>query len=150
MGKRRPYLRGVECPEAGQPWERKIALEEIESALRKEGVSTGKVIKVNIASITSTGRVSYLKIVAKNGGINEAFYIRGNDFRKIFGYTRIPSTYFKLEGNGDEIKLSGKGAGHGVGFCQFGAKELSERGRGFREILKHYYHGVDIGKIREL
>lgn len=145
-----PYLKGVQCPEKGQPWERRITLGEIESALRKEGVYKGKIIKVDIASTTKTGRVSYLKIVVRNGGIDETFYIRGNDFRKIFGYIGIPSTYFRLEGKGDEIKLSGKGAGHGVGLCQFGAKELAEEGKGFKEILKYYYRGVEIGRIAEL
>lgn len=145
-----PYLRGVECPETSQPWEKRITLGEIESALRKDGMTIGRVVRVEISSTTDTGRVSYLKIHLKNGGLSEPLYIRANDFRRIFGYTRIPSTNFRIEGNGDEIKLSGRGAGHGVGFCQFGAKELSERGKVFKEILKHYYKGIEIGNLGDL
>ena len=48
----------------------------------------------------------------------------------------IPSDYFLL--------VQGYGAGHGVGMSQWGAKAMAEKGSGFREILKHYYTGVQI------
>jgi stage II sporulation protein D len=145
-----PYLRGVECSGTFQTWEKGITFAEIEEALRKDGITIGKVIKLEVAATTNTGRVSYLRIDIRNGNGNKPLYIRANDFRRIFGYTRIPSANFRIEENGEEIKISGKGAGHGVGFCQFGAKEMAEMGKGFREILKHYYKGIEIGSIRDL
>ncbi len=48
----------------------------------------------------------------------------------------IPKDYFLL--------VEGYGAGHGVGMSQWGAKSMAERGSSFREILKHYYTGVQI------
>ena len=48
----------------------------------------------------------------------------------------IPTDYFLL--------VKGYGAGHGVGMSQWGAKFMAERGSSFREILKHYYTGVQI------
>ena len=48
----------------------------------------------------------------------------------------IPKDYFLL--------VNGYGAGHGVGMSQWGAKSMAERGSSFREILKHYYTGVQI------
>jgi len=48
----------------------------------------------------------------------------------------IPKDYFLL--------VKGYGAGHGVGMSQWGAKSMAERGSSFREILKHYYTGVQI------
>tara|TARA_Y100001968_G_scaffold265970_1_gene255297 strand:+ start:771 stop:1241 length:471 start_codon:yes stop_codon:yes gene_type:complete len=50
----------------------------------------------------------------------------------------IPSIYFLL--------VEGYGAGHGVGMSQWGAKSMAEKGSSFREILKHYYTGVQIKK----
>ncbi|MBI5199776.1 MAG: SpoIID/LytB domain-containing protein [Nitrospirae bacterium] len=145
-----PYLRGVECTEISQSWEREMTLGEIETALRKEGVIKGSIIKLEVGSTTNTGRVSYLKVSVNNGNSRENIYIRGNDFRKTIGYTRIPSTYFRMVVNGAGVKFLGKGAGHGVGFCQFGAKEMAERGKNFKEILRHYYRGVEIGNNRDL
>ena len=34
--------------------------------------------------------------------------------------------------------------GHGVGMCQEGARVLAENGWDYRDILKHYYTGVDV------
>ena len=48
----------------------------------------------------------------------------------------IPTDYFLL--------VRGYGAGHGVGMSQWGAKSMAESGASFREILKHYYTGVQI------
>ncbi|NLO90244.1 MAG: SpoIID/LytB domain-containing protein [Clostridia bacterium] len=45
----------------------------------------------------------------------------------------------------EEIKISGKGYGHGVGLSQWGAQGMAaEKGADYREIIKHYYTGVDI------
>ncbi|WP_269625434.1 SpoIID/LytB domain-containing protein [Prochlorococcus marinus] len=48
----------------------------------------------------------------------------------------IPKDYFLL--------VKGYGAGHGVGMSQWGAKSMAERGESFRQILRHYYRGVQI------
>jgi len=48
----------------------------------------------------------------------------------------IPVNYFLL--------VEGYGAGHGVGMSQWGAKSMAERGSSFRQILKHYYTGVQM------
>jgi stage II sporulation protein D len=41
--------------------------------------------------------------------------------------------------------LRGNGFGHGLGVSQFGAKAMAEQGYDYKEILQHYYHGVEIG-----
>ena len=48
----------------------------------------------------------------------------------------IPKEYFLL--------VNGYGAGHGVGMSQWGAKSMADRGSSFRQILKHYYTGIQI------
>ena len=44
------------------------------------------------------------------------------------------------------ILLWGAGFGHGEGMCQQGAAEMAEEGFNYREILKHYYKGIEIKK----
>jgi stage II sporulation protein D len=58
-----------------------------------------------------------------------------------------------LSGNlGEVIQINGWGWGHGIGLSQWGAKAMAENGpindgTYFKEILKHYYTGVDIQKV---
>ncbi|HEX4803346.1 MAG TPA: stage II sporulation protein SpoIID, partial [Myxococcaceae bacterium] len=49
--------------------------------------------------------------------------------------------------SGDSIRIVGKGFGHGAGLCQRGAKAYAEQGWGYREILLHYYPGVEIQQL---
>lgn len=39
----------------------------------------------------------------------------------------------------------GQKRGHGVGFCQYGARVFADQGRSYEEILKHYYQGIELG-----
>ena len=41
--------------------------------------------------------------------------------------------------------VKGRGWGHGVGMSQYGAYGLAQHGRGYREILHHYYRHTRIG-----
>ena len=45
---------------------------------------------------------------------------------------------------GYQISLSGRGWGHGVGMSQHGAHGMAQQGFNFRQILQHYYTGVEI------
>lgn len=45
-----------------------------------------------------------------------------------------------------DIVFYGKGAGHGVGMSQTGAKSLAEIGKSYIDILKYYYNGIEIKK----
>ena len=44
--------------------------------------------------------------------------------------------------------FTGRGFGHGVGMCQVGAYGMAQRGHTYREILTHYYTGVELGRVR--
>ncbi len=66
----------------------------------------------------------------------------------------VPDTLFtvkRLEPPGREPGwlFTGRGWGHGVGMCQVGAFGMAQRGQGYREILTHYYSGVELGRVRE-
>jgi SpoIID/LytB domain protein len=38
--------------------------------------------------------------------------------------------------------------GHGVGMCQYGAAVLAANGYDYKQILQHYYAGVEVGEIK--
>jgi stage II sporulation protein D len=67
--------------------------------------------------------------------------------RAVLGYSRVPSIFFEPELIESEFVFSGRGLGHGVGLCQWGSRELAQRGYDYRAILRHYYTGTTIGRI---
>ena len=43
--------------------------------------------------------------------------------------------------------VSGRGYGHGVGMCQWGAKGMAEQGYSARQILEYFYPGTTLGSL---
>ncbi len=41
------------------------------------------------------------------------------------------------------VRIEGEGWGHGVGLSQWGARAMAEQGADYREILAHYYGGLE-------
>jgi stage II sporulation protein D len=44
--------------------------------------------------------------------------------------------------------FTGRGHGHGVGMCQLGAFGMGLRGKGYREILAHYYSDLELVALK--
>lgn len=59
----------------------------------------------------------------------------------------LRSTDFEIDLEENEISITTKGYGHGVGLSQYGANELAKRGYSYEEIIKYYYTNVEIAKI---
>lgn len=69
--------------------------------------------------------------------------IKGSKLRSMFG---IRSTNVELSEKDGRIYMRVLGYGHGVGMSQYGANYLAGEGKGYKEILKTYYTGVEIVK----
>lgn len=81
-----------------------------------------------------TGRIDELNIN------NKVF--KGTEIRRLLS---LRSTDFKINVS-DNISITTKGYGHGVGMSQYGANEMAKNGSSYEEILKHYYQNIDIVK----
>lgn len=67
--------------------------------------------------------------------------LNGNELRNILGLKSACFTVCYKNGN---FEFTTKGYGHGVGLSQYGANELAKQGKNYKQILKHYYTGVEI------
>ncbi len=67
----------------------------------------------------------------------------GVEFRTKLG---LRSTDFELNLNTNNISITTRGYGHGVGMSQYGAHEYAKTGMSYQNILKHYYTGITIEK----
>ena len=63
------------------------------------------------------------------------------DFRRALG---LNSTRFTLESDGETLKVTTYGFGHGVGLCQYGANGMAKDGKTYDEILSYYYKGTEL------
>ena len=139
-----PYLKGVDCPFDEQAprynWRTSFTFEYLEQQLRKEGYAVGTLATITPYTFTPSGRVDRVRLLHSQGEI----ILRGQDLRRIVGYSKIFSTNFSIESIGAEVVVVGQGAGHAVGMCQWGMREMAELGYDYQSILKHYYPGTTL------
>lgn len=146
-----PPLKGVKCNYcAASPhykWTKELPLKDIESALRKSGYKIGGIRSVTILSRNRSGRADKLEI-KDNAGVS--VILTAKDFRQLVGPNEIRSTKFDLSVRNDKLVVTGRGWGHGVGMCQWGAYGLSKKGRTAEEILRFYYPGTKVMPLDKL
>lgn len=139
-----PYLKGVSCPlDRESPyhqWKKTITLSDLESALRKKGFPVNAVATLTPLKWSRAGRLLTVRILYNGGEI----MLKAEDLRQALGYRILPSTNFRIDSFGKELKFQGMGYGHGVGLCQWGTKVLAEKGFNFEKILLYYYPGVTL------
>ncbi len=146
-----PYLKGVDCQycltsPTATAWEFKLTLQEIEERLRSAGHKVSGLYDIKPGAVNSRGRLKQVALLAAKGG----GAISGEQFRKAVGYGAIKSTRFTLKNLKNEISFSGSGNGHGVGLCQWGAKQRALDGFGCGEILTYYYPGTELKKLSDI
>lgn len=115
----------------GNQWSYRIRMKDFRKRLEESGYFFQENSKIIIYRNSFTNRVEIVKI-----GNNQ---ISANELRKILGPNRLKSTFFEASLNSRTINFFGRGWGHGVGLCQFGAIELAKEGKSFKRILKYYY-----------
>lgn len=142
-GKDVPYLHVQSSPFCSTApvykWQVKIPMSEIGRRLSLRGVRS-----VSVAERSPSKRVKTLR-VATSSGVKT---VRADKFRTALGAIKVKSTFFGVAQKGDGIVLTGRGFGHGVGMCQWGAKvQAEDRGTGYRRILDHYFPGTSLKAV---
>ncbi|MEH7379375.1 stage II sporulation protein D [Bacillus sp. JJ1533] len=130
-----PYLKSVESP-----WDVKsekfydqvqIPVADFEQKL---GIKLGNGKDVgNVTARTKSKRVASVEVGGKS--------FTGREVREKLG---LRSTDFSWERKGNNIVIQTKGYGHGVGMSQYGADGMAKEGKNYKEIVAHYYQGVEV------
>ncbi len=143
-------------------WSRSYTADELNASLERylkgyarvsaAGVGTTRLIAVD--QLTPSGRVGTLTIVTDQ----DRYQLRGNAIRFVLRNTGgeiLNSTYFSVEsdvgrdGRLSRVTFTGRGNGHGIGMCQWGAIGRARAGQDFRTILRTYYQGTTIAAIED-
>lgn len=97
---------------------------------------SGRINELELDFINNQSKIKSVKLY----GNNIRYIIRTADNKSI-----LESNNFDIRKDSyDNIIIKGKGYGHGVGLCQWGALEQSREGKTYEEILYFYYPGTTI------
>lgn len=134
------------CPlESHSKWTYSISKFEFSLRLRVIlQLAEAQIVGIEEFESSSSGRKKSLKIILDD---QTTRIISGQQLRNILGYDKLKSTLFAMNSQGPDLVFDGKGMGHGVGMCQWGARHLALNGESFESILKHYYQGARIAKF---
>ena len=91
---------------------------------------------VPVDQVTDDFEVQIKKINTK---IFEVAGISIQKLREKFGFDQIRNSPTEIQVKEDQIVFSGQGYGHGAGLCQWGTLAQARIGRGYLDIIKHYY-----------
>jgi stage II sporulation protein D len=164
------YLRSVSdtSTRTGRPWcdlsprvawERRLSLTDLAGSLARYGPTytsvpagaAAAIQDVRVDGQTASGRTRSLVFTTGSGDVT----VRGNDVRYVLrvpGGDILPTTSFSVAAERDAagqltgIVVRGRGNGHGVGMCQWGAIARARAGDDFRSILKAYYPGAELSR----
>lgn len=117
-------------------WEKSISLDMWRNYLISSGIRNMNKIDNNKLLIRQEHRKKYYNIEKDSVNIDKV----RNDFN-------LRSGFFSMEQKGDSVVFKGKGYGHGIGLSQEGAMEMARQGFSFSDILRFYYHQVQIRDI---
>ena len=129
-----PYLKSVDSKWDVQAssYLREIK-EDFTNVLNLLGISNDTNIQFEIISRDESGRVEKIKVGDK--------IFDGVTFRNLL---KLRSTDFSIMVINNQVSITTKGYGHGVGLSQYGANGMAQEGYTYKEILKHYYTGVEV------
>ncbi|MGE0616285.1 MAG: SpoIID/LytB domain-containing protein [Bacteriovoracia bacterium] len=163
------FQRRVVCPYCkGSPrfrWELEVGGGEISNLLRdaakREGapstwpadwsdvLARGELREMAAGPLDASGRVESVLMQWQLGERRVSWPVPAVLLRNGLGTARLKSTAFEVTAGGAKQTwvFKGKGYGHGVGMCQWGAKTMGEQGKSMAAILKHYYPDAVLRKL---
>jgi stage II sporulation protein D len=113
------------------------AMKKIDSKVQLSSKSIQNQVKVLDRS--EGGRITRISVGGK--------VLSGSAVRSALG---LNSSNFNISYQGETMKFTVTGNGHGVGLSQYGADGMAQKGSKYDEIVKHYYQGVEIVNIEDV
>lgn len=151
-----PYLRSVDDGDAGADspyyrWTYRIDTNRLFNYMSQ--LKRTHIDRLEIAERSPHGKVTKI-FFYRDGHPKPVMKMFGNDFRLMinrkFGDKTVMSTDFTVRRDNGRLIFTGKGMGHGIGLCQWGARGHARRGWDYKKILLHYYTGVKLINYRRL
>jgi stage II sporulation protein D len=126
-------------------WTETIGVRDLQGRLSRYMRSAGNITDLRVTKVGSSRRATEIEVVGTAGTRT----IKGGRIRSALGLReQLFVVDRNVDSNGKTVSFTftGRGWGHGVGMCQYGAFGLARMGMRHDQILKHYYSGIQIVK----
>ena len=125
-------------------WRESLSAAAVQQRLSRYVRGIGTLYDVNVKTRGYSRRATEIEIIGSNGKKT----LKGGRIRSAL---RLREQLFVIDKrySGDRVvsyTFTGRGWGHGVGMCQYGAFGLAKMGVKFDDIIRHYYTGVEVTK----
>ena len=146
-----PVVKNVECNWCREAdryrWDSTVPVDEasrlLADHLKASDKTFGTVRSINLAA-GSGGDLPYYNVSDEKA----SHRIAGTVLRRVMPSGVLHSPDFEASQDATTIRFSGRGHGHGVGFCQWGAAGQAKAGRSALEIIRYYYPGAGTVRMR--
>ena len=131
-----------EAPPEAAHWEASFTETEIIAAMKDVGAPITGVTGISIGQRGESGRAATLIVSGRE--------VSAPALRIALGSTKMRSCLLEsLRVEDNQVKMKGRGYGHGVGMSQWGAYAMAKAGRTAEEIVTHYFRDVTLDKAWE-
>lgn len=131
-----------EAPPEAASWKAAFTQAEVIAAMREVGAPIDAVTSVSVGQRGESGRAMTLLVSGQE--------VSAPALRIALGSTKMRSCLLEsLRMEDGQIKMEGRGYGHGVGMSQWGAYAMAKAGSTAQEIVTHYFKGVTLDRAWE-
>ncbi|MBU4457362.1 MAG: SpoIID/LytB domain-containing protein [Candidatus Omnitrophica bacterium] len=123
-------------------WKKEFSFDQIKDKLKASGYDMD-IVSIKVMERDNSGRVLDVLLEGKDSDM----HLSGNKFRLAIGPNELRSTNFEVRHRDRYITFIGKGWGHGIGMCQWGAFGMAREGFKAHQILEYYYPGADLVRV---
>ena len=146
-----PPLKSVPCtwckPARLYEWSADVSRADLQSDLQKlagkQSRPLGPVKSVKAVAKIPAGKMPMFEI----RDAKQVIKVTGADLRTALAARGVYSPHFTVEDKGTTWHIAGKGHGHGVGMCQWGARGLALEGKTGLQIINYYYPGAKVAVL---
>jgi stage II sporulation protein D len=123
-------------------WRYMCTFAELKRILLQGGYTIGDIKEVKIGKCDKVGYVQ--QVLIRDG--KKTLILTGRQMYSLIN--KIKSFVYSIERKGNAIVFVGKGYGHHLGICQWGARKMVDMGWTYKKILSFYYPYTHIMELK--
>jgi stage II sporulation protein D len=131
-------------------WEADLPKSEVESKLkayfRSEGKTFEKLQSIKLVSGSANRGLDVPEFEVRDG--KRSLRISAATLRRQISVSTLYSPFFTITEKPGTLHFEGRGHGHAVGLCQWGARGQGLEGKTCNQILRYYYSGASVVQLQ--